>query len=682
MVKLRSQSQRARSAGLDACVRLRLIIFFAFIALLFAGLAFRIGWITVIANDKYAKLAHESQTRDVLIPARRGGIYDRNMTELAVSAVSYRVWARPANVAYGDSEELRELRFEKTARMLSEELGLDAEAVREMLRRDNVMVRIANNVSEEQIAAVEARVKGEKLKGIEIEQYDERYYPYGPFAAHVLGVVDDDSRGMSGAELAYEKDLTGIAGRWIKNADPNGNSLAYGAETRYDAQNGLNVVLTIDEAIQHYVEKAIGKAQEVTGALRVMAVVMDPKTGDILGMGVTPDFDPNDPRVPLDPAAAEYVRNLLPEEQVEYRNGMWRNPLIGEVYDPGSTFKLLTVAAALEERVTRPDDRFRCDGYYTVADQRLRCWRYYDPHGNENLTQAVGNSCNPVMIQLVQRMGYDRFYKYIELFGITSRTGIDLPGETNSLVQDRATAGPVGLATMSFGQGISITPIQLVTAVSAIGSGGELMRPRLVKALADDEGNIVQSFDAQVVRRVLSEQTAEEVRDIMEYVVNESGGSAARIPGYRIGGKTGTAEKLDNGSYKTGKVMASMIALAPMDDPRLAVLAIVDEPQGIKFGSTTAAPVVKDILSDALRYMNIAPRYTQAELAAMQQSQIIVPNVTGMSFSDAAGKLLGSNLLCVSSPAGSEDVDFTVVDQYPKAGDRLPPGGRVCLYGE
>ncbi|MDR1245824.1 MAG: PASTA domain-containing protein [Clostridiales Family XIII bacterium] len=664
-------------------IRKRIIILFALTALLFTGLAFRIGWITVVANDRYARLAQESQTRDWLIPAKRGGIYDRNMTELAVSAVSYRVWVRPANVRYGDSDDIKEAHFESTANMLSEELGLDGGLVREMLNRTGAMVRVANDVSEEAVAIIKARADAENLHGVEIEPYDERYYPYGPFASHVLGVVNDDGSGMSGIELAYEKDLTGISGRWIKNTDINGNSLAYGTEKRYDAQNGLNIVLTIDEAVQHYVEKAIGKVHESTDALRVMAIVMDPKTGDILGMAVTPDFDPGDPRVPLDPGAAEYVRNLSQEEQVKYWNGMWRNPLINEVYDPGSTFKLLTVSAALEERVCSPDEGFVCNGFYEVADQRLRCWRYYDPHGAQSLTQAVGNSCNPVMIQLVQRMGYDRFYKYMELFGVTSKTGVDFPGETNSLVQDRSTAGPVGLATMSYGQGISITPIQLITAVSAIGNGGNLMKPRLVKALADGDGNIVTSFDAQVVRRILSEQTAEEVKGIMEYVVNESGGKVAGLPGYRIGGKTGTAEKLDNGSYKTGKVTGSMIALAPMDDPRIAVLMIVDEPQGpIKFGSTTAGPGVKEIMSDVLRYMNIAPSYTQEELAEMQRSYVTVPNVVGMSFSDAAGHTLGSGLTYAGSPASGENTDFIVAEQYPKPGSRLPPGGQVYLYNE
>jgi stage V sporulation protein D (sporulation-specific penicillin-binding protein) len=662
--------------------RQRIVLSFAFIALFFMGLAFRIGWIAVIADDKYAKLAQASQTRDLLLEARRGGIYDRNMTELAVSAVSCRVWARLANVARGDSAELRALRFEKTVKALSETLNLADETVREMLGRNNMMVRIANDVDEERIAALKARIADEKLSGIEIEEYDARCYPYGAFAAHVLGVVNDDGRGASGIEFAYEKDLTGIAGRWIRNTDRDGNILAYGEDRRYDAQNGLNVVLTIDEAVQHYVEKAIDKAQETTGALRVMAIVMDPVTGDILGMGATPDFDPNSPNTPLDPAAAEYARNLLPDAQVEYRNAMWSNPLTNDIYDPGSTFKLLTVSAALEEGVCTPDDGFTCKGYYEVSGHKLRCWRHYDPHGDESLTQAVGNSCNPVMIQLVQRIGYDRFYKYMELFGITAKTGIDFPGEKNSVLQERDKAGPVGLATMSYGQGISITPIQLAAAVSAIGNGGKLMRPRLVKALADENGEIVQSFDTHIVRQVISEQTAEEVKGIMEYVVNESGGRAAKIAGYRVGGKTGTADKLYNGGYDSGKVVASMIAMAPMEDPRLTVLVIVDEPQGVKFGSTTAAPVVKEILENTLRYMNIAPRYTQAEIVTAQRAHVIVPNVTGMNFSDAAGKLLGNDLLYIGSPATGEDVDFTVVDQYPKPGDRLAQGGQVCLYSE
>ncbi|MDR3295854.1 MAG: PASTA domain-containing protein [Clostridiales Family XIII bacterium] len=660
----------------------RMIAAFVVVALAFTGLAFRIGWITVVANEQYATLATERQTKDVLIPPRRGAILDRNMTELAVSAVSYRLWVRPANVASGDTEEIKELRVSKTVRMLSEELEMDPESVREMVTRDNVMVRVAKDMSKEKAESIRTRVNEEKLAGIEIEENVSRFYPYGPFAAHLLGTVNDDGNGIGGLELAYDTWLSGISGRWIKNADPKGNSLAYGRDERYEEQNGLNVVLTIDEAIQHYVEKTLESVQEVTAAKRVMAVVMDPGTGDVLAMGMTPDFDPNDPRTPLDPEEAAYVQSLPAEEQVAYWNGMWRNPLISDVYDPGSTFKLLTVSAALEERAATPSDSFSCSGYYQVGPTRLRCWRYYEPHGTQSLMQAVGNSCNPVMIQLAQRMGFDNFYHYIELFGITEKTGIDFPGEAAALIQSRETAGAVGLATMAFGQGIAVTPIQLITAVSAIGNGGNLMQPRLVKALTDSKGDIVESFEPKVVRQVLSEQTAEEMKTIMEYVVSESGGKVASVPGYRIGGKTGTAEKLYEGSYKTGRVTASMVAMAPMDDPKVAVLLIVDEPQGTKFGSTTAGPAVKEVMTDILRYLNIPPQYTQEELAEMQRSYVIVPDVTDVNYSDAAGKLLGSGLTYITSPATGEDVDFMVLDQYPKAGAKLPPGGQVCLYSE
>jgi stage V sporulation protein D (sporulation-specific penicillin-binding protein) len=678
----------AKKDNLDMRARRRMIGAFAIISLLFIALAFRIGWITVIANDNYASLAAARQTRDEILLPRRGAVYDRNMTELAVSATSYRVWLRPALAASGETALLREAKLEKIVNLLAEELALEPEAVREMAKRDNTLVRVARDVSKETADRIRERAAEEKkatglnlAEAIEIEESVSRHYPNGPFAAHVIGSVNDDGQGMGGIELAYDKYLSGVAGRWIKNTDSTGDSLAYGVEKRYEERNGLNVVLTIDEAIQLYVEKAIGKVAEATSAKRVMALVMDPKTGDVLAMGMTPDYDPGDPRMPLNDEEAAYLEGLGADERLNYWNAMWRNPMISDVYDPGSTFKLLTVSAALEEGVASPSDRFTCEGYYQVAGNRLRCWRYYEPHGNQTLTEAVGNSCNPVMIQLAQKMGFDTFYRYIERFGITEKTGVDLPAEGAALVQNRETAGPVGLATMSFGQGLSVTPIQLISAVSAIGNEGRLMQPRLVKELTDDEGNTVERFEPEVLRQVVSPQTAEEVKRIMEYVVNESGGTAARVPGYRVGGKTGTAEKLDNGSYKTGKVVASMVAMAPMEDPRVAVLLIVDEPQGIKFGSTTAAPGVQEILSETLRHLNILPVYTQEELAEMRRSYVIVPELTGLSLSDAAGKLLGSDLSCIVSPAGRED-DFIVVDQYPRAGESMAPGGQVCLYGE
>ncbi|MDR0423899.1 MAG: PASTA domain-containing protein [Clostridiales Family XIII bacterium] len=658
----------------------RLIFTFVAISCCFVALICRVGWIAVVESDTYAAEAAERQTKDVMIPAHRGGILDRNMKGLAVSAVSYRVWVRPAGFGVREKKSGVSKLPEGLMVAFAQQLGMDEEALRGLVSQDKQRVRIARDVSKDAKDGLDAWIKENKIAGVEFEDDVSRYYPYGPFAAHVLGSVNDDGYGRGGIEMKYDQYLTGISGRWIKKTDRYGDIIAYGTEKHYEEKNGMNVVLTIDEAIQHYVEKAIGNVAETTSAQRVMCIVMDPRNGDILAMGMTPDYDPNDPRVPLDPAEAEYVGGLPPNEQVQHWNKMWRNPMVSDVYDPGSTFKLITVSAALEERVVTPTDSFRCTGYYQVGNNSLRCWRYYDPHGAETLTEAVGNSCNPVMIQLAQRMGFDTFYDYIERFGITSKTEIDYPGEGSALLQSKESAGQVGLATMSFGQGLSVTPIQLITAVSALGNGGMLMQPRLVKAVADKDGQLIEEFEPQAVRQVVSEQTAAEMMKIMEFVVAESGGKVASVPGYRIGGKTGTAEKLDNGSYKTGKVTGSMVAMAPMEDPQIAVLLIVDEPQGIKFGSTTAGPGIKEIMVNVLRHMNIMPSYTQEALAKMQSSYVTVPELKSMNFSDAAGLLLGSELMYAVSPEGSEEEDFMVVDQYPKAGERLPKGGTVFLY--
>ena len=413
-----------------------------------------------------------------------------------------------------------------------------------------------------------------------------------------------------------------------------------------------------------------------------MCLVMDPKTGDILAMAMTPDYDPNNSRVPLDKAEAQYLDSLSDADKLNYWNAMWRNPMISDTYEPGSTFKLITTSMALEEGVTSLDDKFVCTGSIKVAGETLKCWRSYNPHGAETLVEAVGNSCNPVFVQLAQRVGIDKYYDYLERFGITEKTGIDYPGEGYAILQKKESAGLVGLSTMGFGQGIAVTPIQLITAISAIGNEGKLMLPRLVKELKDDDGNIIQSFDTKVVRQVISKQTAAEMSLIMESVVEEGGGGTAKIAGYRIGGKTGTANKVSNGQYSDNKVYSSFIGMAPMDDPKIAILLIVDEPKGVHFGSLTAAPGVKLILEETLRYMNIQPSYSQEELQIMESQLVEVPDVTNINFSEAIGKLAGASLNYTVSPALKDNEDFVVVDQYPKAGEKLAKDGTVCLYKE
>jgi len=660
-------------------IKKRLIFIFILTCMFCTALTFRMGWVQIVNGEEYSKMAADQQTRDVPIAPKRGVIYDRNGKALAMSAAAYTVWARPSEIKATKSNDaaLSEMQVNNAAADIALILGMDQESVKEAISQDKALVKVAKCVDKD----VADKLRAKRIAGIEIAEDVKRYYPLGAFASQVLGGVNDDGSGLFGIELQYDRYLSGIPGRWIKNADIVGNSLSYGIEKYYKAEDGLNVVLTIDEVIQHYVEKALETVMQNTQADRAMCLVMDPKTGEVLAMAMLPTFDPNNPRVPLDPGEAAYVDSLPDSEKTNYWNAMWRNPLVNDVYEPGSTFKLLTTAMALEENVTFLQDRFVCTGSINVAGVTLKCWRIGNPHGPENLIEAVGNSCNPVFVQLSQRLGEDRYYQYLDLFGMSEKTGIDFPGEGSPILQNKATAGPVGLATMSYGQGIAVTPIQLLTAVSCFGNGGKLMQPRLVKALTDSNNNIVEEFPAKVVRQVVSQQTADDISLIMESVVSEGGGVNAKLPGYRVGGKTGTASKASGGSY-SDTTDSSFIGMAPMDDPKVAILLVVDNPKGVKFGSQTAAPGVKQILADTLRYLNVEPEYTQEELQQINKQMTTVPDITGKNCSEAISILKKASFQYIISPAHDSGDDFVVVDQYPKAGEKLNVGGTVYIYKE
>lgn len=666
----------------------RLIFFFVIVCILSVLLAVRVGWVQIVRGEEYSSMAVEQQTSDVPITAKRGVIYDRNNKELAVSAVTNTIWVRPASVVDSTlTAEENESRINRTVKNLAEILQMDETEVRESVTQKRLLVRVAKYVDKEQADQIREGMNADvkktpekKIYGVEIAEDTRRYYPLGAFASHLLGSTTDDNQGLSGIELKYNKYLSGIPGRWIKSKDIGGNKLNYGVEKYYQAEDGLNLVLTIDEVIQHYVEKAMDQVQANTKAKRVMCIAMQPKTGEILAMGVTPDFDPNDPRTPTDPAEAEKVENMDNEQKQEYWNAMWRNPLISDTYEPGSTFKLLTTTIALESGVTYPNDHFVCNGYYMVAGTRIRCSKFPANHGAETLTEGVQNSCNPVFIQLAQRMGWDTYYNGLMKFGLGEKTGVDYPGEGENILQKKETAGPVGLATMSFGQGIAVTPVNLLTAICAIGNGGNLMEPHLVKAMTDSDGNVVQEIEPKIVRQAVSKQTSDEVKLMMESVVSKGGGGTAKIMGYRIGGKTATAQKPENGRYAEGKYYSSFLGMAPMDDPQIAVLLIVDEPQGMHYGSQTAGPGVKMILEDVLRYLNIAPQYTAEEQEIINSQMTQVPSVVGQSMEEAIGMLGGQSLQYAISPKTGIKGDVTVVDQYPKAGSSVAVGSTVTLY--
>ena len=648
----------------------RIAIGFFAIAMLLIALTFRVAWIQIVDAEEYTEKAILQQTTDTPIEAKRGVIYDRNGKELATSTTCYTLWVWPAQF----TSEKTTAEIKEMSAKIAEIVDKDPEKIEAGVTKKQHMVSLAKYLDKE----TADKIRALKYSGLEISAATKRNYPLGSFASHVLGSVNDDNQGRTGLELQYDEYLSGVSGRWVRNHDLFGNELIEGREEYHEAQDGLNVVSTLDEAIQHYAEKAIAEGMEKTSAKRIMCLIMEPETGDILASAVTPGFDPNNATVPTDEKMAEEYEKA--ENKSEVLSKMWRNPIVSDTYEPGSTFKLITASSAIEEKAITTTETFSCNSRVTIAGVTLHCWSNRN-HGVQTIKEAVGNSCNPVLAKVATKMGKKTFYKYLDLYGITEKTGVDYPGEAGSIVQSLENVGPVELATIGYGQGISVTPIQLLTAVNAIGNDGVLLQPRYVKALTDSDGKVVEAFEPVTVRKVLSSKTASEMREIMEYVVSEGGGGNAKITGYRIGGKTGTANKVENGKYGDN-YYSSFIGMAPMDDPKVSILVIVDSPKGSYYGSIVAAPIAKSILSDVLRYMNISPEYTDEEKAAIEGNYTVVPNVTGKEFSEAAGIIGGKDLKYSRPKSARDDDNFTVVDQYPKAGTKVKKNSVVYVYKE
>lgn len=646
----------------------RIAIGFVILAVLMVLLAFRVAWIQVVDANELTQKAIDQQTSDIPIQAKRGIIYDRNGKELATSVTCYSLWVRPAELA----ENQEDGHAAKVAADLAPLINMEEAEIQEKLTREQALVKITQYLEKD--TADKIRELG--IAGLSLSEDTRRYYPMGNFASQLLGSVTIDNTGRTGIELEYDQYLSGISGRWVKNTDVAGNVLVDGSEKYYEAEDGLNVVLTIDEAIQYYVEKALEEGMKKTNADKIMCLVMNPKTGEILASGVTPGFDPNNATEPVDKEEKEAFKKMSDDEQMSVLNKMWRNPIVSDTYEPGSTFKLITAASALEEGAITTQDTFTCNTKINIAGITLHCWSHRD-HGTQTVKQALGNSCNPALATIATRLGTKNFYKHLGMFGLTEMTGIDYPGETNSIMYAEENVGPVELATMGYGHSIALTPIQLLTAICAIGNDGVLLQPRYVKALTDSSGKVVKEYEKKEVRKVLSEETVNEIKEFMEYAVTDGGAGAARLTGYRVGGKTGTANKMENGKYGD-YYYSSYLAMAPMDDPQVALLVVVDSPKGAYYGSLTAGPIAKSILQDTLRYLNIEPKYTEEELKAIEGNYAIVPDVVGYEYSEAVGVIAGNNLKHVN-PDGTEE-NFIVKAQYPAAGTKVKRGSSVYLY--
>lgn len=651
----------------------RLMWGFALIVLVFAVLIFRVAYWQVIKGDEISKKASSMQKIDSAISPTRGTIYDRNKKPLAETVMSYKLYGYTNNLY--KSVELKEADKKRNLKDLSKLTGVTEKKMKKLLTGRENLTLLAENLSQSQVDKLEKRFTTQ----IVVKTEPRRVYPNKEFASQTIGNVDANFVGRAGIEYQYNQELSGLKGRTIRTADSQGNVLAAGGTKNYKVKDGYNVVTTIDEVIQNYVEEAIARGMERTGAESITCIVMDPRNGDVLAMAHTPGYDPNKPYEPLGENAKKEFKKLSLKKQNEYLTGMWTNPAVSHDYEPGSTFKLIIAASALDCGKATDKSRYYCNGTIDVDGTVLHCWA--PGHGEQNLKEAVGNSCNPAMARVALDMGTEKMYRYISLFGLMDKTNIDVPGETNSIIKKKNGLSNVDIATTGYGHGVAITPIQLITAVNALGNDGWLMQPKIVKKIEDKNGKTVSEVADKKVRQVISKHTADKMRDIMEYYISDAGGTIAYIPGYRMGGKTGTAYIAENGKY-TDDTVTSFIGMAPMDDPQLTVLVLVNRSKRTYFGASSAGPILKEIMEKSLEYKGVERRYTDKEKAALKGKQVEVPDVTGINSNAAIAKIRNKGLKCVVSPENGDNTKFNVIDQYPKAGTSVPKGSTVYLYKE
>ena len=650
----------------------------------FGATIFGMGYSQLYKGDFFKTKAETQQLSDTAITAQRGIIYDANMSVLAQSASAWKISLNATAFA-----EIPAKAQEQVYSVLINTLGVTREYLENKASyKQYNSVSIKTKVEKEAKDKLEAFVKGtfidknnnEQSFGsvVMIDEDVKRYYPYSTLASQILGFTGTDNNGLSGLESYYNSTLTGVDGRVI-SARSN-SSVAQDIEYKsvYEAKQGTSLVLTVDETIQRYLENALSSCYETSKANSCTGIVMDVKTGAILAMSTKGDFDPNDPYTINDKRTIESINKITDtkekekaEEEAMY--SQWRNRAISDTYEPGSVFKLITMAAGLEENVVKYDEKFTCTGSVNVADRIYSCHNTAG-HGTQTLTEGLMNSCNPYFITIGQRLGVDTFYKYFEAFGFTEETGIDLPGEASPKAGvtyfKKDTMTKVNLASSSFGQSFQITPIQMITAVNAIANDGKLMQPYIVSKTLDSDGNVISQNQPIEKRQVVSESTSEKIMASMEQVALNGTARNAYVAGYRVGGKTGTSDKLNN----VGQVVASFVGVAPTNDPRITVLIVVDEPEGATGGGAVAAPVAGEVIENTLTYLNVERQYNDSEKALLD---VQVPSVTGDSVSEAKSSLEEDKFSVQIVGEGDK-----VVSQMPASGQYIPQGGVIVLYTE
>lgn len=650
---------------------------FVLLVLIFLGFGIgilRLAQLQLVQGAELKQMAIEQQLKDTKVSAQRGTIYDCNMKPLAQSATVWTVVLEPAYLPDDQSKEM-------VAKGLSEILELDQEEILTKAKKRSYYTVLKRKIDSDVKDKVVAFLKDNKIKsGVRLVEDYKRYYPHKDFASAVIGFVGTDNQGLSGIENYYNSYLTGESGRLVTARNAIGTDMPFEYEKMIPAKNGNSLVLSIDEVIQHFLEKGLeeGIVNNVVKN-KAVAIMMDVNNGEILGMAVKGGYDLNKPFEIVDEDDKSAIENLTEEERpkakAEALERQWRNKAVSDTYMPGSVFKMVTTAMGFEENLINENTGFHCTGSLVPfkGARPIKCHKH-GGHGAQTFAKAFCNSCNPAFISLGQIIGSEKFYQYYDAFGFTEKTGIDLPGEANGIFFSKdGSMGPMDLAVASFGQNFSITPIQMVTAAAAVANGGHLVTPHIVKQIIDSEGNVVKSFEKKEKRQVISQSTSKRICELLQMNAKEGGAKNGYVPGYRIGGKTGTSQKIGQSGPNGMDYIASFCGIAPADNPQVVLLIYYDTPKGPSYyGAMVAAPTFAKVMQEALPYLGVECKYTEEELAKLD---IPVPFVVGSKVSQAKSKL--ESLGLSSTVCGSGDV---VISQIPEATAKMPKGGKVVLY--
>ncbi len=651
----------------------RILIMAVVIIFLMTTTVARVFYLTIVRGEELSEKAETQQLKDTEITAMRGTIYDSNGNVLAQSASVWNVFIDPLNI----KDKQRDLIVDEFANLF----GYDADEKKEFYDRTThqnhyelVEKKVENNIKEK----LSKFVSKNELGGcIGTEQTTKRYYPYGTLASSVIGFTGADDQGLSGIEAYYDEQLTGTNGRIITAKDAKSNNIANDYETSIAATDGDSIVLTINQTIQYYLEKGLRETMNEYQAKGAYGVVMNCNTGAVLAMSSLPDYDCNEPyklTYSKDKKAIKKLSDKTAKQEAESAavQNQWRNFTVSDTYVPGSVFKTFVASAALEENVVNLNTTYNCTGSIQVDKYKMKC-HYHPGHGTQTLTQGLENSCNPFFITIGQKLGVHNYFKYFDAFGFTQKTNIDLPGEASPQYYKEDQYGIVELSSASFGQTNSLTPIQVCTGLCAIANGGKLLQPYLVSSIADANGKTVKKTQTKEIRQVISADTSEKVRKMMKSVVDNGTGKNGYVAGYSVGGKTGTSTKLGESKNGEGdKYIVSFGAIAPSDDPEIAMLIIVDEPNQDLGGGALCAPIAAQVTQEAMNVLGIEPKYNDSEMKDLSKQ---TPNVVGKSLDEAKKTLEENNLNFVV--VGD---DSTVTRQCPSGADTIPNGGTVYLY--